>query len=153
MSEIAVSNRVVSRNRFGRFIADCEQAAGDTAEDLVKMGARLSKERAPTGAKDDLRTIPLKQSIQSRMLSRTSGVWEATARHSLAIEFGAVHHLIVGNPYLQFYWEAAGRQWVPGLFGEPDIVNHPGNEEQPYLRPAYDMVMAQAMAVARQHYP
>jgi hypothetical protein len=149
----AVSNRVVSRNRIGRFISDCEQAAEATARQLVEDGADLSRKMAPVGSRPDSRTIPLAQSIETKMLSRTSGVWRATARHALAQELGAGPHLILGSPYLHFFWESAGRWWVPGLMGEPDIINHPGNAPQPYLRPAYEIIMRRAMAVARQKYP
>lgn len=158
MGYIAVSNRVVARNGIGRFIAECELAGTRTVKKLIKRGERLSKELAPTGTKHDPRTIPLAQSISSRMTGATSGEWYATARHALAQEEGAAPHQIVGSPGLRFYWEAQSRMFVPaeefyGVAGMPTIVNHPGNAPQPYLRPAYEIVMRQAMSVARREYP
>jgi hypothetical protein len=150
---VAVSNRVVARNGIGRFISDCEQAGEATARKMVSRGAKLSRELAPVGSKHDRRSIPISQSIREKMLSRTSGVWQATARHSLHQEFGTRPHTMYGSPFFRFYWEAMGRMWVPGLFGGQDIINHPGHGPQPFLRPAYEMVMAQAMAIARAEYP
>lgn len=149
----AVSNRVVARNGIGQFIRDCEGAAEKTVRKSVQQGARLSRTLAPVGTKPDPRTIPLKDSIEWEVLSRTSGVWKATARHALPIEKGAVPHVIRGNPFLHFYWDNAGRWWVPGLFGPTDIVNHPGNAAQPYLRPAYEIIMGRIMSIAREEYP
>lgn len=151
--EVAVSNRVVARNGLGRFIADCEQAGHDTVEKLVDRGAKMSKRMAPEGSDHDPRSIPLKQSIFPRMLGRTAGVWESIARHAMFVEERTNPHTMFGDPVFRFYWENAGRMWIPGLFGEPDIINHPGTEAQPFLRPAYEAIMAQAMRVARSQYP
>lgn len=153
MPGVAVSNRVVVRNRFGEFIRDCEQAAEYTAEDMVKMGAELSREYAPVGSKPDPRDIPIAQSIVHEMLSRTSGVWKALSGHALHQEFGTRPHTMYGNPHFRFYWENEGRMWEPGLFGEQDIINHPGHGPQPFMRPAYKEVMAAAMQIARMRYP
>ncbi len=147
MGDFAVSNRVVSRNGLGRFISRCEEAAEATARQLVEDGADLSRDLAPVGHKPDHRTIPLAQSIESKMLSATSGVWRATARHALAIEHGSVPHEITGN--VHFWWEREGRWWEPG----ENIIAHPGNAAQPYLRPAYEQIMRKAMTVARAKYP
>ncbi len=151
--EIATSNQVHIRNGIGRFRAACEQAGTDTVETLVKRGAAMSRKLAPEGTDHDPRSIPLKQSIHHKMLSSTSGVWQAWARHAMFVEKNTRAHTYEGNPYFQFYWENAGRMWVPGLFGEPDIVNHPGTTAQPFLRPAYEAIMAQAMTVAKQKFP
>jgi hypothetical protein len=151
--EVAVSNRVVARNGLGRFIADCEQAGHDTVEKLVDRGAKMSKRMAPEGTDHDPRSIPLKQSIFPRMIGRTAGVWEALARHAMFVEENTAPHVMFGDPVFRFYWENASRMWVPGLFGEPDIINHPGTTAQPFLRPAYEAIMAQAMQVARSQYP
>lgn len=155
--DVAVSNRVVVRNGLGRFIEDCEQAGTMTAKKLVQKGARLSRSLAPVGSRPDPRTIPLKQSIKWRMVSSTAGVWGSSARHALHQEYGTTHHTMYGNPTFMFFWENAGRWWIPGLFGPQDIINHPGHEAanggEGYLRPAYQIVMGQAMEVARQEYP
>lgn len=153
MGNVAVSNRVIARNSLGEFIRDCEQAGEATTKKLVEEGAKLSRRLAPSGTKHDYRSIPIKDSIFPRMVSRTAGVWEALARHAMFQEEGTRPHWMIGNPYFHFYWEEQGRMWIPGLFGEPDIIGHPGNKPQPFLRPAYEAIMAKAMEVARQQYP
>lgn len=156
--DIAASNRVIARNGIGQFIRDCEGAATRTVQRASERGAKLSKTFAPIGHKPDPRTIPLRESIFSEVLGRTSAHWVATARHALPIEFGAGPHDIPGNPALSFFWEAAGRMWIPasefyGIPGLQDIVHHPGNAAQPYLRPAYNIVMGQIMSIAKSEYP
>jgi hypothetical protein len=150
---VGFSNRVVLRNDFGRFIAECEAAGSRTVDDILDEGVELSRNMAPVGAKHDPRTVPLREGFFTQRLGRTSGVWGNFARHALAIEKGARPHEIVGQPFMRFYWESARRMWIPGLMGEPDIINHPGNDAQPYLRPAYTIVMRRAMDIARRHYP
>lgn len=150
---MGVSNRVVVRNSMGQFIAECEAAGQQTVDAILDEGVSLSHDMAPVGGKDDPRTVPLRDGFFTQKISRTSGVWGNFARHALAVEKGARPHPITGQPFLRFYWEEARRMWVPGLFGEPDVVNHPGNEAQPYLRPAYRIVMQRAMQIARRYYP
>ncbi len=147
MSGVAVSNRVIARNDIGRFRAACSDAAEKTVEEAIERGAKLSRQMAPRGTKRDPRTTKLKNSIEPRMLSRTQGEWKATARHALAIEKGAVPHQITG--WVNFFWENEERNWVPGK----NLINHPGNAAQPYLRPAYIVVMKQLMQIARTKYP
>jgi hypothetical protein len=151
--DVGVSNRVVVRNNIGRFISECQAAGVRTVDEILDEGVELSREYAPVGSKPDPRTVPLKDGFFVQKLSPTSGVWGNFARHALAIERGARPHVITGNPTMQFYWEAERRMWVPGLFGPTDIINHPGNDAQPYLRPAYRTVMRKAMDIARRHYP
>ena len=156
--EIAATATVVQRNSIGRFISECEAAAGYTIGDLIDGGAQLSKSMAPVGGKPDPRTPTLRAAMFSQQLSRTSGIWGNFARHALPIETGAAPHAIRGNPSLSFFWEAKGRQWIPASVffhvpGLSDYVNHPGNAAQPFLRPAYEAMMAKAMSVARKYYP
>lgn len=156
--EFAVSNRVVARNDIGRFISACETAAERTIEKAIKEGAELSRGLAPVGHKHDSRTIPLKDSIFTKMYGRTSGEWGASARHALSQEKGARPHVIVGDPDLSFYWEAKGRRFIPGAeyYQQPGLitlVNHPGNPAHPYLRPAYEIIQGRLMAIARGEYP
>ena len=158
MARVAVSNRVVARSRIGQFIADCEDAGHRTVKEMVQEGAKLSRQMAPTGRKHDPRTIPLKQSINWEMISRTAGHWYSTARHALAQELGAGPHVIMGNPALKFYWEEMSRMWVPAaeFYNDPgavDLINHPGNPPQPYLRPAYEVIMRRWARIARKYYP
>lgn len=155
MAGIAVSNRVIARNSIGQFAAACDRAATETVREAIDRGAELSRSMAPVGHKPDPRTVPLAQSIKARMLSATAGVWEADARHAMAIEFGAGVHEIPGD--VSFFWESAGRMWIPYSEGGPPwlhpIIVHPGNAAQPYLRPAYKVVMGEVMSIARKHYP
>jgi hypothetical protein len=144
---IAVSNRVIARNGIGRFIAACEDAGHDTVEILIERGATASKGMAP------VRSGRLKGSIESHMTGATSGVWQADAPYAMFQEEGTSAHTMIGSPFFRFFWETRGRMWVPGLYGIPDVIDHPGNKPQPFLRPAYEMIMAQAMAVAKSQYP
>lgn len=147
MGDVAASTNVHLRNDFGRFISDCETAAGETIKAAVTEGADLSRDMAPVGHKDDPRTIPLAQSIEPVIVSRTSGFWQATARHALPVEFGAGPHDISGN--VKFYWEEEGRWWEPG----DNTIHHPGNRAQPYLRPAYEIIKQRLPAIMRRFYP
>lgn len=145
--DVAVSNRVVVRNSIGRFRQACSDAAEETIREAVEEGAALSRSLAPVGHKNDPRTVHLKDSVESEVLSRTSGQWKSTARHALAIEKGAVPHPITG--WVSFFWENEGRDWTPG----PNEIQHPGNSAQPYLRPAYETIMRRIMSIAREKYP
>lgn len=151
--DVALSGHVVARNSIGRFIEACERAATETVKQLIEDGEQRSRDLAPVGSKDDPRTVTLQAGMFHEMLSRTQGRWGCAARHALPIEFGAAPHVIQGNPWLSFFWESEGRDWIPGLTGEPDIVNHPGNAAQPFLRPAFQEVKAEASAVMRAKYP
>lgn len=151
--DVGLSGQVAARNGIGQFISACERAATETVKQLIEDGKQRSIENAPVGHKDDPRTVTLQEGMFSEMISRTQGRWGCTARHTLPIEFGAVPHVITGSPYLQFFWEEEGRNWVPGLMGTPDFVNHPGNAAQPFLRPAFTDVKAEASAVMRAKYP
>jgi hypothetical protein len=151
--EVGVSNKVVVRNGFGQFISEVEAAGSMTVDAVLDEGVALSRELAPVGAKPDPRTPSLRDAFYTQKLGRTSGIWGNFARHALAIERGARPHTIIGRPFMRFYWEEESRMWVPGLFGEPDIINHPGNDAQPYLLPAYRTIMRRAMDIARRYYP
>lgn len=145
--DVAVSNRVVVRNSLGRFIADVEGAATRTVERCISEGEELSKEMAPTGIKHDHRTVTLKAGMFKETLSRTSGRWGCAARHALPIEFGAGPHAIPGT--VKFFWDNEGRWWTPGS----NVINHPGNGAQPFLRPAYKVIAQRAASIAAEEYP
>lgn len=154
---VAASTRVIARNSIGRFISEVDAAGTMLTERLIEDGAELSRALAPVGHEVDPRTIPLKESIETEMLGATSGRWYATARHALAQEMGAAPHVIEGDP-LGFWWENEGRWWIPAEVyykrpGLTDVINHPGNAPQPFLRPAYEAVMSRAMEIAREVYP
>lgn len=147
MAGVAVSGRVIARNNIGQFVRECEMAAQRTVEEAVERGANLSRAMAPIGPKPDPRTGKLKDSISSKMYGRTAGEWSCSARHALAIEKGAVRHDITG--WVNFFWENEGRAWEPG----PNTIDHPGNAAQPYLHPAYKIIMQQIMDIADRKYP
>jgi hypothetical protein len=153
MAGIGISNHVVLRDSFGRFKAAVGNAAADSIDEAIDLGERLSFERAPVGEKTDLRSVPLRSAFFKERTSRTQGYWGNAARHALFVEYGTVSHPIYGHPFLRFYWDNAGRNWVPGLFGTPDVVNHPGTPAEPYLRPAYDIVKSRLLDIMKRHYP
>lgn len=143
---------VSARNSLGQFIRQIEDAGHDTVEDLIEMGAAEARRQAPRGTRHDRRTIPLADSIFTRMFSKNDGMFGSSARHALPQETGAKPHIIVSDKF-NFFWENAGRMWIPGLFRNPDIINHPGNPPQPFLRPAFNLVMSRWREIARRHYP
>lgn len=155
--EIGVSNKVIARDNFGQFIAECKIAGNRTIEKAVDEGVQHSRHNAPVGSKPDPRTVPLRDSIRG-VAHGTSGYWYSFARHALPQELGAGPHTITGSPGLEFYWEAEGRRWIPAavFYGQPgliDVVNHPGNAPQPFLRPAYEYVMVNIVRWAKRYYP
>lgn len=157
MARVAVSNQVIYRSNKGQFLANINGGATRTVQRTIDRGVELSKGYAPIGRKPDERTVPLHAGFFTKMLSSTAGVWGNFARHALPIELGAGPHQIPGNPALRFYWEAMGRMWIPAeIFyqqpGLPDLVNHPGNAAQPFLRPAYEDIRHEVMAIARQEF-
>ena len=157
MADIAFSNRVIFRSHLGRFLARFDAAVTETVRETIERGADLSRSMAPVGVKHDHRTLTLKASIKTEMLGTTSGRWYSTARHALPVEKGARPHLILGNPSVSFFWESRGRQWIPAAIyyrtpGMRDVINHPGNRSQPFLRPAYEIVTREMVEGLRKNY-
>lgn len=144
---IAVSNKVVARNDTGQFITACEIGGRDTMRDIATQGAELSRQLAPVGKKPDPRTPKLRDAI-SLSYTSTTAQWRCVARHAIIIEkTGSTQHFQSGD--VQFFWEKRGRMWTPG----DNLISHPPTRPQPYLRPAYIMMMARALDIARSHYP
>lgn len=141
MGHVAVSQRVIARNRFGQFRAALSEAATATVKDAIDDGAAASRALAP------MDTGRLAGSIESEMTGATSGHWFSDVAYALHQEFGTKRHRQTG--WVNFFWEKAGRDWVPG----ENEINHPGNPPHPYLRPAYEAVMARIMQIARRNYP
>lgn len=149
---VTASARFVGRNNIGEFIRECELAATATIEEIVTEGAIISRQLAPR------RTGALVASIEGAVLSRTSGQWIADTPYALAQELGASPHKITGNPHLAFYWEKAGRWFVPSevFYNLPMAiteVNHPGNPAVHYLLQAYEAMTGRVMGIAQRHYP
>jgi hypothetical protein len=151
--EVALSTRVFARNRIGQFTDECSAAGEATVSDMIDEGADLSRSLAPVGHKLDKRDVPLKESIESEMLSRTSGIWYSISGHALPIETGARAHPIPGKPGLRFWWDKEGRMFLPAPHGRVTVVQHPGNAAQPFLRPAYEAIMSRWSAIAKRYYP
>ncbi len=146
MSEIPVKMTVVHRGRWGQFASHYQNAGTKTVKEAIDQGASISRSLAPVGHKPDPRTIPLRDSIQTEMLSGNRGHWIARARHARAIEFGARPHPITAA--VKFFWEAQGRWWIPGS----GFIRHPGNSAQPYMRPAYEIVRQRLSDIAKRNY-
>lgn len=146
MAKVAVSPNVRVRNELGRFVSRLDRAGIATAREAVQKGARISRAKAPVGTKADRRGPKLKASIYWEHRG-TTGHWGSRARHAMAIEFGSPRHDIPGNPDLLFWWTKYGRFYVPssefyGIPGMQTVVDHPGNQPQPFLGPAFEIVMA-----------
>lgn len=142
----AISNTVIARDTFGKFISEMQLAGEAMMKDMAEEGARLSREFAPVGHKYDSRTPSIQDSIVATSTA-TSAKWICGARHGLAQEFGGRPHEITGD--VSFFWEREARDWRPGK----NIISHPGNPSRPFLRPAYDIVMRNWSDYARRHYP
>ena len=152
MSGVIYTNRVIARNNFGRFIAECEQAAENTVEDTVSEGADIAASLAPK------RTLRLASSIKPFMLSRTSGVWGSNVPYAAAQEKGAAPHPI--SAYVSFYWHKVGRQWLPPpayerITGRPgaDPIQHPGNPARHFLRDSQAIMKRRMIQIAKMRYP
>lgn len=150
--QVATSTTVKVRNQMGQFISHIEAAARETVDDIVTDGAELSRDFAPE------RTGALKDSITPIVLSRTSGLWQATAPYAMAQETGAVPHKIVGSPDLAFFWEKKGRDFIPASALFPldptrvTIINHPGNPATHFLQRGYDAVKQRAAGIMKKNY-
>lgn len=143
--DVAVSNKVIARDNFGRFINKLEAAKVATMDDLANAGANLSRQFAPKGIKRDPRTPHIADSIIAESTPTTAS-WKVLARHGLPQETGSKEHEITGQ--VAFFWEREGRWFRPG----PNMIHHPGNPAKPYLRPAYEIIMKTWMDFAKRRY-
>lgn len=139
-----MSGTVVLRDEMGRFVSHLERGGQDMLAEMAKDGANISRALAPQGHKPDQRTPRIVDSITSSVQGNQAR-WGSSARHALAQEFGARPHPITAE--VEFFWEKHWRMWKPG----PGEIDHPGNPAHPYLRPAYDEVMARWPEYARRH--
>lgn len=152
--ELKVANKVTRRNHLGRFISELEAGGTKTIEEAINRGQRLSTDFAPQSARErDPRTVSIVAGMGSTMLSSREGSWGSTARHTLHQEYGTRAHLIQGNPDLTFFWEKEGRMFWPVGGGHVTTVHHPGHGAQPFLRPAYKIVMREILDIADRNYP
>lgn len=146
MARVPLTMTVTHRNRWGQFAAHYEHAGEQAVKDAIDEGARISRSMAPVGTKHDPRTIPLRESIDPVMDTRTRGGWVARARHARVVEFGSRPHPITAM--VRFFWESAGRMWTPG----EGWINHPGTQPQPYMRPAFEIIKRKMSDIARRNY-
>lgn len=145
-AKVALTPTVTARDEIGRFINLCEAAGVSTLDELADLGMRQARIQAPKGKKRDRRTPKLVDSL-FKLVGLNTVRWGSTARHALPQETGSVPHDIPGS--VRFWWEREGRMWRPG----DNTIRHPGNPATHWLSQSYEYVMANALRVARKHYP
>lgn len=147
-----VSNDVIVRDNFGRFIRDIESAATRSVEDCLDEGIAAARVKAPS------RTGRLRASFVPAILSRTSGVFTNTAPYAHFQDQGAGRHDIPAE--VKFYWDKVGRMWmwpetyrrVTG-FDPADPIDHPGNPAVEFMDAGYDRIKARMQAIIKKNYP
>lgn len=156
MGQIAMSNHIVVRDNFGRFYRDIKNAGERSIDRALALGEQVAIDMAPEGHKVDRRPghTPIKSSMYTEKTSRTQGYVANFSLHAMPQEHGAGAHFIIAHgEELNFFWERAGRWWIPGLRGTPDWVFHPGNASQPFLRPAYKAMTKALPGIMQAEYP
>lgn len=152
MAGVAVSNHVIVRDQFGRFIRDVEEAATRSVEDALDVGTAAARVAAPS------RTGRLRGSFVSAILSRTSGVFLNQASYAMAQDQGARPHDI--DAHVSFFWDKVGRKWMwpetyervtkhPGA----DPIKHPGNPATHFMDAGYDAIKRAMPGILRRRYP
>lgn len=144
---MVISSEVHARDSFGRFIADVEGAATKVVEDAIQAGEDAARAAAPE------RTGALKAGFFAVVVSRTMGRIGNTTPWADFQDQGTSPHYMIGSPVFRFYWENAGRWWVPGLFGDPDIIFHPGNPAVHFMDTGYAAAVAAARKALPRYYP
>lgn len=146
MAVVHVSPEIRYRSETGRFLAECDGAAAAAVQAVGERGARMAKRLAPSSSFPEPRGGKLRPGISFYMTGGMVGVIASTARHTLAIERGASAHQIGAPGQL-----LANKQkdWGPRI----GPVNHPGNDAQPFLKPAYAMIRSRMIDVMRDFYP
>lgn len=152
MADVAVSNHVIVRDQFGRFIHDIEGAATASVEDALDAGIRGARAAAPQ------RTGRLRGSFVSAILSRTSGVFLNQAPYAMAQDQGARPHPI--DAHVSFFWDKVGRRWMwPETYerktGHPgaDPISHPGNPATHFMDAGYAAIQRAMPGILRRNYP
>lgn len=127
-------------------ISKMDTAAWGALEDLREIGIEAAKEAMPghsyasSGDHHGPGRPPIHESLHSEHFGRTINIWIEDV-NALSQEFGAAPHEIHGNPMLKFYWE---KEEV--LFRGP-MVNHPGNDPQPFMGAGFAAMDAAAEAI------
>jgi hypothetical protein len=121
-------------------------------DEALDLGVRHAKAAAPVGSRPDLRSTPIRDSFYKQRTGVTSGYFGNFARHAGYQDRGTGPHIMIGNPTFQFFWENEGRMWIPGLFGEPDVIHHPGNPATHFMDAGNDAIRRNLVRIARKHY-
>lgn len=152
MAGVAVSNHVIVRDEFGRFIRDIEESATKSVEDALDVGIAAAKTRAP------VRTGRLRGSFVPAILSRTSGVFLNEAPYAMPQDQGARPHSI--DAHVGFFWDKMGRKWmwpetylrVTGHAGA-DPIRHPGNPATHFMLTGYAAIVRAMPGILQRNYP
>lgn len=147
-----VSNQIIVRDDFGRFIADIEGAATKVVEDAIEAGVAAAQVAAP------VRTGRLRDSFVPLIMSRTMGRFLNTASYAEAQDQGAGPHNI--DAHVRFFWDKVGRMWmwpetylrVTGFPGA-DPIHHPGNPATHFMEAGYRAAVAAARRALPKYYP
>lgn len=152
MAGVTVSNHVIVRDRFGRFIRDIEEAATKSVEDALDVGVSAARTRTP------VRTGRMRGSFVQAILSRTSGVFLNEAPYAMAQDQGARPHDI--DAHVSFFWDKVGRRWMwPETYerktGFPgaDPIKHPGNPATRFMEAGYAAIVRQMPGILQRNYP
>jgi hypothetical protein len=158
----ASTQTIVNRNRFGRFASQIESGCDRAVERWVELGAATSRAMAPGPGyrvSDYSRRagyIPLKASIKGKANGHT-GQWSTNAPHWKFVEYDTAPHEITG--FLDFPWNGGRFVWNDPRYSNwteesGATVHHPGTSAQPFMRPAYELVVKrQMMAILKSEMP
>lgn len=136
---------------FGDSAEEASDGIPDAVDEALFQSAhemRTTAERlAPEGEESESEKYGDRQKLKNSLeVFKTPNGWgyRTDAVHSRPIEFGAGPHYIPKEPgYLEFEWPDAPQE-VREAFSDtfPTVrfeqVRHPGNDRQPYFRPAFD---------------
>lgn len=147
-----VSNSVLPRDGFGRFIADVEGAATKVVEDALDAGVDAARAQAP------IRTGRLRGSFKPAIISRTEGLFVNTAPYAEFQDQGAGPHNI--DAHVSFFWDKMGRKWMwpetylrkTGYEGA-DPIHHPGNPATHFMLAGYKAAVRAARIAMHKYYP
>jgi hypothetical protein len=126
------------------------EAGEKTARELEKIGSSTAHALAPVGPAgghhDGERPI-LRSNIKTKWTGSKSFWITIDAINVMSQETGAGGHVITGNPYLHFFWEAAG-EWV-----KTTSVEHPGNPAVRFMEAAFAAMDGAVDSIADRNYP
>jgi hypothetical protein len=123
-------DRAADRIDAGEATSEGSKKTAEKIADVARMLAPVYDGDNPTNTPGELRESI---SVEAPEGDDEDG-WLVTvsADHAKPIEYGAAPHIITSNGSYPLTFKVDGK-WV-----STHVVNHPGNEAQPYLRPAMD---------------